>query len=160
MGGEIGQKPEWNANDQLEWRVLNEGPFHRGTQRFVEDLNKFYQLEPALWEMDYDYEGFFWVDCSDVENSILSFMRQSRDRKSQLLVVLNLTPVPRMAYRIGLPRGGRWSEVVNSDAEVYGGSNLGNLGGVTADEYKVHGQPFSAEFTLPPLAIVAFRADG
>ncbi len=106
MGGEIGQRAEWNENAQLDWWVLNEGPFHRGTQRFVEDLNKLYRREPALWETDYDYEGFFWVDCSNAEQSVISFVRQSRDRKSMILVVLNLTPVPREKYRIGMPRGG------------------------------------------------------
>jgi 1,4-alpha-glucan branching enzyme len=158
MGCEIGQRAEWNANGQVDWWLLEAGPFHRGIQRFVEDLNKLYQREPALWDLDYDHAGFFWMDCSDVENSILSFVRQSEGGKSQLLIIMNLTPVPRFAYRIGLPQGGRWSEVVNSDAEAYGGSNLGNLGGVVADEYKVHGQPFSAEFTLPPLSIIAFKA--
>jgi 1,4-alpha-glucan branching enzyme len=159
MGGEIGQRSEWNENAQLDWWLLNEGPFHRGTQRFVEDLNKLYTREPALWETDYDYEGFFWIDCTNAEQSVLSFVRQSRDGKSVMLVVLNLTPVPREKYRIGLPRGGHWSEVLNSDAEMYGGSNWGNLGGVTADDYKVHGQPFSAELTLPPLGVVAFRGN-
>jgi 1,4-alpha-glucan branching enzyme len=160
MGCEIGQGPEWNANGQVEWWLLEAGPYHRGMQRFVADLNKLYQREAALWELDYDHTGFFWMDCSDVENSILSFVRQSSDGRSQILVIMNLTPVSRFGYRIGLPRGGRWSEVVNSDAQDYGGGNLGNLGGVTADEYKVHGQPFSAEFTLPPLSIVAFKAEG
>jgi 1,4-alpha-glucan branching enzyme len=157
MGGEIGQKPEWNANGEVDWWVLNEGPFHGGMQRFVEDLNRVYQREPALWEQDYDYDGFFWVDCSDVESSILSFVRRSRDHKNHVFVVLNLTPVVRYGYRIGVPRAGRWSELVNSDAGIYGGSNVGNLGGVLADETKMHGQPFSAEFTLPPLSILAFK---
>jgi 1,4-alpha-glucan branching enzyme len=99
------------------------------------------------------------VDCSNSEQSVLSFVRQSRDRRSRVLVVLNLTPVARMGYRVGLPSAGHWSEVLNSDAQIYGGSNMGNLGGVTADEYKVHGQPFSTEFTLPPLSVIAFKAD-
>ena len=159
MGGEIGQRPEWDANGELDWWVLNEGPFHRGTQRFVEDLNKLYQREPALWQRDYDYDGFFWVDCSDSENSVLSFVRQDAERRSQLLVVLNLTPVVRHAYRVGLPRGGDWSEVLNSDAEAYGGSNQGNLGGVASEEYQVQGQPFSAAVTLPPLAVIVLKAD-
>ncbi len=159
MGGELGQRAEWNENSQLDWPLLESGPFHRGTQRFVEDLNRLYQREPALWETDYDYEGFFWVDCSNAEQSVLSFVRQSRCGQSRVLVVMNLTPMPREKYRIGLPCGGHWSEVLNSDAEIYAGSNVGNLGGVTADDYQVHGQPFSAELTLPPLSVVAFRAD-
>ena len=158
MGGEFGQPAEWNENSQLDWWLLNEGPFHQGTQKFVADLNALYQREPALWETDYDYEGFFWIDCTNADQSVLSFVRQSRDGKSVMLIVLNLTPVPRENYRIGLPRGGHWAEVLNSDAERYGGSNWGNLGGVTANEQQVHGQPFSAELTLPPLGVVAFKA--
>ena len=160
MGCEIGQKPEWNANGEVDWWVLNEGAFHKGVQRLVEDLNKLYLREAALWEQDYDYDGFFWVDASDAESSILSFVRQSRDRKSRLLVALNLTPLVRADYRIGLPVGGHWAEVLNSDAEVYGGSNQGNLGGVIAEEYQVHGQPFSAPLRLPPLGIIALKHQG
>ena len=120
MGGEIGQKREWNANGAT--RLVGARTKARsisGTQRFVEDLNKLYRREPALWETDYDYEGFFWVDCSNAEQSVISFVRQSRDLKSMMLVVLNLTPVPREKYRIGLPRGGHWAEVLNSDAGIY-----------------------------------------
>jgi 1,4-alpha-glucan branching enzyme len=159
MGGEIGQRAEWNANGEIEWWLLDQGPFHRGLQRFVEDLNKFYRSEPGLWESDYDMEGFFWVDCSDNENSVLSFIRQNKDLTSRVLVVMNLTPVPRHQYRVGLPVAGTWREALNSDAEIYGGSNQGNLGGVTAEDYKVHNQPFSAPLTLPPLGIVAFKAE-
>jgi 1,4-alpha-glucan branching enzyme len=160
MGCEIGQKPEWNANSEVDWWVLNEGPFHKGVQRLVEDMNKLYLREAALWEQDFDYDGFFWVDASDAESSILSFVRQSHDRKSRLLVALNLTPLVRADYRIGLPVGGHWAEVLNSDAEVYGGSNQGNLGGVIAEDYQVHGQPFSAPLRLPPLGIIALKHQG
>jgi 1,4-alpha-glucan branching enzyme len=156
MGGEFGQTNEWNANAELDWWLLDAGRYHRGAQRFVEDLNKVYRAEPALWESDYDHEGFFWVDCSDQESSVLSFMRQNRDQTSRVLVILNLTPVLRTGYRLGLPEGGFWREVLNSDAEIYGGGNQGNLGGVTAQDYQAHHQPFSAEFTLPPLGVIAF----
>ena len=108
---------------------------------------------------DFDYDGFFWVDCSDHESSVMSFVRQNHDRTSRVLVILNLTPIPRHNYRVGLPEAGFWREVLNSDSEIYGGSNLGNFGGVTAEPYQVHAQPFSAQFTLPPLSIIAFRAD-
>ena len=114
----------------------------------------------ALWESDYDYAGFFWIDCGDSESSVLSFVRQSQDGKSQVAVILNLTPMLRTNYRIGLPRGGAWREVLNSDAGIYAGSNQGNLGGVTAEEYRVHNQPFSAAVTLPPMSVIAFRAGG
>jgi 1,4-alpha-glucan branching enzyme len=156
MGCEFGQSSEWNANAELDWWLLESGRYHRGTQRFVEDLNKVYRAEPALWESDYDHEGFFWVDCSDQESSVLSFVRQNKDQTSRVLVILNLTPVLRTRYRLGLPKGGFWREVLNSDAEIYGGGNQGNLGGVTAQDYQAHNQPFSAEFTLPPLGVAAF----
>jgi 1,4-alpha-glucan branching enzyme len=156
MGGEIGQRNEWNANGSLDWHLLEQGPYHSGLQRFVEDLNRLYRSEAALWESDFDYEGFFWVDCTDQDSSVLSFIRQSRDHSSRILVVLNLTPVPRTNYRLGLPQGGYWREVLNSDAEMYGGSNQGNYGGVQADPWPLHNQPFSAAFTLPPLSVMAF----
>jgi 1,4-alpha-glucan branching enzyme len=157
MGGEIGQRSEWNANGELDWWLLEEGPYHKGLQRFLQDLNALYRREPALWDSDYDHEGFYWIDCTDHESSILSFVRQKRDGSQPLAVILNMTPAPRLGYRIGLPRPGLWQEVLNSDADIYGGSNVGNLGGVTAEAYKVHHQPFSAPMTLPPLSIVVFR---
>ncbi|HYT61449.1 MAG TPA: 1,4-alpha-glucan branching protein GlgB [Haliangiales bacterium] len=160
MGCEFGQTSEWNANAELEWWLLDAGSFHRGTQRFVEDLNRLYVSEPALWESDFDHEGFFWLDCSDHESSVLSFIRQNQDRTSRVLVVLNLTPLVRDQYRVGLPQGGFWREALNSDAEIYGGSNRGNLGGVTAEEYQVHSQPYSAVFTLPPVSVTVFKPAG
>ena len=159
MGGEFGQSNEWSANAQLDWWLLDAGPYHRGTQRLVEDLNKLYVAEPALWESDYDHDGFFWVDCSDHEGSVLSFIRQTKGAGSRLLVALNLTPVLRLKYRIGLPSGGFWREVLNSDSEIYGGGNQGNLGGVTAVSHQTHNQPFSAEFTLPPVSVTVFKAE-
>ncbi|MSU21801.1 MAG: 1,4-alpha-glucan branching protein GlgB [Pedosphaera sp.] len=159
MGNEIGQRNEWNANGEVEWWLLEKGPYHRGLQLYVEDLNHLYRAESALWSGDYEHDGFSWVDCSDHENSVLSFIRRSRDSKSELLVILNLTPVTRGPYRVGLPKSGFWREVLNSDAGVYGGSNAGNLGGVHADGYQVQNQPWSAEITLPPLSILVFRCD-
>jgi 1,4-alpha-glucan branching enzyme len=115
--------------------------------------------EPALWQSDFDHDGFRWIDASDHEGSILSFIRQANSGKNQIAVVLNLTPVPRLRYRLGLPKGGKWAEIANSDAAVYGGSNAGNMGGVLAREQKSHGLAYSAEFTLPPLSIIAFRPE-
>ena len=158
MGGEFGQSGEWDANAQLDWQLLEAGPFHRGLQKFVQDLNRLYVAEASLWQSDYDPSGFFWIDCTDNQNSVLSFVRQSAGGKSQLAVILNLTPVPRLKYRIGLPKAGLWHEVLNSDSALYSGSNIGNLGGVTAKEPKCHNQPYSAEMTLPPLSIIAFKA--
>jgi 1,4-alpha-glucan branching enzyme len=157
MGGEFGQTQEWDANAGLDWWLLDQGPYHRGLQRFVEDLNRLYRAEPALWKGDYDMEGFYWMDCSDHEHSVLSFVRQEQGGKSRLLIVLNLTPVLRVGYRVGLPAGGSWREALNSDAAIYGGSNQGNLGGVQTEAVRMHHQPFSAPLLLPPLSVLVFR---
>src|SRR3984957_17158861 len=159
MGCEIGQSSEWNANASLDWWLLEQGPYHCGVQRLVRDLNRLYRDEPALWEADYAPNGFSWIDCSDADSSILSFVRQNGDGKRQVVVILNLTPVLRHNYRVGLPHGGFWREALNTDSGFYGGSNQGNSGGVHAGEYKTHGQPFSATFTLPPLSVIAFRPE-
>jgi 1,4-alpha-glucan branching enzyme len=157
MGGEIGQRAEWNENGQLDWWLLEAGPFHCGLQKFVEDLNKLYAATPALWQSDYNPGGFGWIDCADRENSVLSFLRQTADGVNQLAVILNLTPVPRLKYRVGLPRAGQWREALNSDAGIYAGSNQGNLGGVTAENVACHNQQHSAEFCLPPLSAIVFQ---
>jgi 1,4-alpha-glucan branching enzyme len=157
MGGEIGQRHEWDANAELQWWLLGAGPYHHGLQRFVEDTNKLYRAEPGLWQCDYDFDGFFWVDCSDHEQSVLSFVRRNQDQSSVLLIVLNLTPILRENYRIGLPLGGYWREALNSDAEIYGGANRGNLGGVHAEQWPMHNQPYSAALRCPPLSILAFK---
>jgi 1,4-alpha-glucan branching enzyme len=159
MGCEFGQSGEWNANSQLDWKLLQAGPYHRGLQRFVEDLGKLYLAEPALWKGDYDTDGFRWIDNSDHLNSVISFLRQDAEHFHELVVIMNLTPVPRLKYRIGLPRPGFWRELINSDATVYGGSNMGNSGGVTAADKPCHGLPCSAEFILPPLSILVFRPE-
>jgi 1,4-alpha-glucan branching enzyme len=159
MGGEFGQTKEWNENAQLDWWLLDAGPFHRGAQKFVADLNTLYKKSPAFWQGDYDHGGFQWIDCNDRENSVLSFLRQTADGKNHSVVILNLTPVPRPNYRVGLPCGGKWKEALNSDAEIYGGSNQGNYGGVTAQNQPCHGQQYSAEFNLPPLSVLVFQAE-
>jgi 1,4-alpha-glucan branching enzyme len=159
MGGEFGQSSEWNANGELEWWLLDAGPYHLGVQRLVQDLNKLYASEPALWQSDYDHTGFYWIDASDHDNSVLSFVRQDTSFRHPVAVILNLTPITRYKYRVGLPRPGKWTEVLNSDAKIYGGSNVGNLGGVTAVPHKCHNQEHSAEITLPPLSIIAFKSE-
>ncbi|HUD45452.1 MAG TPA: 1,4-alpha-glucan branching protein GlgB [Candidatus Baltobacteraceae bacterium] len=159
MSSEIGQSSEWDVNSSVDWRLLDEGPYHRGLQRLVRDLNRLYQDEPALWEADYDFGGFFWIDCGDADNSVLSFVRQNKDGSRRLTAILNLTPVLRENYRVGLPQGGLWREAFNSDSGFYGGSNQGNYGGVYAHDYQTHHQPFSAVFTLPPLSVIAFRPE-
>jgi 1,4-alpha-glucan branching enzyme len=159
MGCEFGQSSEWNANASLDWGLLEQGPYHLGLQKLARDLNQFYQRQPALWEADYDPAGFFWLDCTDVEHSVLSFIRQRQDGTGRVAVILNLTPELRLGYRVGLPRAGAWREAVNTDAGIYGGSNQGNLGGAQAEPGPLHNQPFSAALTLPPLAVLALVAD-
>ena len=159
MGGEFGQSNEWDANAQLDWWLLEAGPYHRGLQIFVQDLNRLYLAAPGLWQSDYEPGGFNWIDCTDNQNSVMSFSRQNADRSSELVVILNLTPVLRQRYRIGLPHPGKWVESLNSDAAIYGGSNAGNLGTLVAQEHKCHNRPFSAEFTLPPLSIMVFKPE-
>jgi 1,4-alpha-glucan branching enzyme len=159
MGCELGQSAEWSANGEVDWWLLKAGPYHCGLQRFVQDLNKFYRDEPALWEADHDPRGFSWLDCSDHDNSVLSFLRHDASGSRALTVILNLTPVARYGYRLGLPRPGHWKEVVNSDASIYGGSNVGNMGGVVTEAIACHGHPWSVAFTLPPLSITAFRPE-
>ena len=157
MGGEFGQGREWNENAQLDWWLLENGPFHRGLQKFMEDLNHIYANYSALWQGDYEHGGFCWIDCTDRENSVLSFYRQNSDGSDQVVVIMNLTPVPRENYRVGMPRPGFWREVLNSDAGIYGGSNKGNLGGIKAEGAPCHGQGQSAEFYLPPISVSVFR---
>jgi 1,4-alpha-glucan branching enzyme len=156
MGSEIAPWDEWSHDRALPWDLLDE-PMHAGVAHFVEDLGRVYLASPALWAADHEAEGFAWIDASDVESSVYSWIRRGADEVA--VVVLNLTPVPRVGYRLGLPVGGRWIEVVNSDSEHYGGSNLGNLGGVEAVEEPWHGQPFSAQLVLPPLSGLILRPE-
>ena len=158
MGCEFGQRSEWNPDTGLDWHLLGQGPYHAGAQRFVEDLNRVYSREAALFENDYSTEGFFWIDCVDQQNSVMSFARLSQDKTCVIVVIMNLTPITRVNYRVGLPRPGVWKELLNSDAGIYGGSNHGNMGMVQAEDYNVHNQSYSAQFLLPPMSIVVFRA--
>jgi 1,4-alpha-glucan branching enzyme len=158
MGGEFGQIREWAHEDSLDWNLLAE-PKHAGMLRWVTDLNRLYQVEPALHELDCDPAGFRWVQYDDAENSTVSFLRRARSGDA-VLIALNLTPVPRYDHALGVPTGGRWDEVLNSDAEPYGGSGMGNLGGVDATEREWGEFPHRVEVTLPPLSIVAFKAAG
>ena len=156
MGGEFGQWSEWNHDASLEWHLL-EKPLHAGLQRWVRDLNTVYRGQPALYQRDFEASGFLWVDCSDFQRSVISFMRRGRNADDQLLFVCNFTPVVRQNYRIGAPQEGTWKEILNSDAPLYGGSGQGNYGGLQAAPLPIHGQRFSLNMTLPPLAVVVFR---
>ncbi len=129
-------------------------------QRWVRDLNHFYAGEPALHELDNHVGGFDWVDCSDANASILSFVRRGKTTDDVILCVLNFTPVVREGYRVGVPAPGFWKESLNSDAGVYGGTNVGNNGGVFAESAAMHGQPFSVLLNLPPLGSLFFKGRG
>jgi 1,4-alpha-glucan branching enzyme len=156
MGCEFGQWNEWNSDRSLDWHLLQWLP-HLGIQSWVRDLNALYRSEPALHELDCDHHGFEWVDANDSEQSILTFMRKGRDAADQVLVAFNFTPVPRHDYHVGIPEGGRWQEILNSDAPQYGGSGQGNMGAVDAAPINWHGKPYLLNVTLPPLGMVMFR---
>jgi 1,4-alpha-glucan branching enzyme len=157
MGGEFGQRNEWNHETSLDWHLLDQGPYHRGVQRLVADLNRVYRGERALYEVDFEPAGFEWMDCHDSEQSVLSFVRRARDPGDVVLCVCNFTPVPRVGYRVGVPVAGFYAEVLNTDGAVYGGSNLGNAGGVMSEPLPWHGQPHSVVLTLPPLGALWLR---
>jgi 1,4-alpha-glucan branching enzyme len=152
MGGELAQVPEWNHDTSIEWHLL-ECPPHVGIQSWVRDLNRLYRSRAALHERDFRQDGFEWIDANDALNSVISFLRRGSSGEL-ILVVSNFTPVPRYAYRVGVPQGGSWTELLNGDAQEYGGSGIGNLGSVVAERTPVHGRPWSLTLTLPPLATV------
>jgi 1,4-alpha-glucan branching enzyme len=159
MGGEIGQWREWSHDRGLDWHLLEHAP-HRGLQAWVRDLNRLYRSEPALHERDCEPGGFEWVDCNDSEASVLSFLRRGRRPEDVVLVACNFTPQPQPGYRVGVPEGGHWRELLNSDATVYGGAGWGNMGGLDAEPAPHHGRPLSLPLTLPPLGAVFLKPDG
>ncbi|HSW06783.1 1,4-alpha-glucan branching protein GlgB [Aquabacterium sp.] len=158
MGGEFGQRHEWNHDDALDWGALA-GDRHSGLQRWVEDLNRFYRGEPALYELDFDGAGFEWIDAKDNETSVLSYLRKARDGTA-VLVVANFTPVPRDNHLVGVPRAGYWAERLNSDATLYGGSGVGNQGGVHSVPVSAHGRFHALNLRLPPLGLLVLKRDG
>jgi len=157
MGGEFGQWREWHHDTSLDWHLLAFAP-HAGLQRWMADLNHFYRQTPALYEGDSDPQTFSWIDCNDVESSIVSFLRQRRSARDSVLVVCNFTPIARLNYQVGTPYGGMWREVLNSDARDYEGGGYGNQGEVEAAPVPHHGRPYSLTLTLPPLGIVFFTS--
>jgi len=156
MGGEFGQRSEWAHEGSLEWHLLQH-PEHEGLRRWVSDLNRLYRSEPALYQVDFDKSGFEWVDCNDSEQSVLTFLRRPSGNGASVLVVCNFTPVPRTNYIVGVPEGGYWREIANSDATLYSGSGMGNLGGVDSAPVSVHGRYHSLVLTLPPLSTLMFK---
>ncbi len=159
MGNDIGQWSEWNHDESLDWHLLQYAP-HQGLQRWVRDLNLAYRREPALHELDCEPGGFEWIDCNDADTSVLSFLRHAKASEDTLLIACNFTPVPRRDYVLGVPAAGYWREVLNSDSEFYGGGDLGNSGGITAEPVPAHGRSHSLKVLLPPLALVVFRKPG
>ncbi len=157
MGSEIGQWNEWNHDRSVEWELLQYDN-HRRLQTFVGDLNRFYRAHPELYEVDFQWQGFEWVDFRDVDNSIITFLRRPQSGKPFVLVVCNFTPVPHEKYRVGIPDPGYYREAFNSDSEYYGGSNMGNAGGVQSEPVSFNNHYHSLPITLPPLAVVVFES--
>jgi len=154
MGQEFAQHDEWSHDRSLDWHLLEQSE-HSGVQSLVRDLNHIYRDTPALWEVDFDGRGFWWIEPNDADANVVAFARAGEDPDRDVLVcVANLSPVPRPTYRLGLPRSGRWVEALNTDSSFYGGTDTGNLGGVNAEPVPWHSQPCSAEVTLPPLGVV------
>jgi 1,4-alpha-glucan branching enzyme len=158
MGQEFAQEAEWSHERSLDWHLLEQSD-HAGVQSLVRDLNRVYRSEPALWELDSDPSGFWWLEANDADANVVAFARTGCDSPARgeppvVVVIANLSPVARYGYRVGLPRSGRWREAVNTDSSYYGGGDVGNLGGVETEPVPWHNQPFSAEMTLPPLATI------
>ncbi|MBU6178558.1 MAG: alpha amylase C-terminal domain-containing protein, partial [Verrucomicrobia bacterium] len=155
QGLDFGQSGEWNYSRSLPWNLL-EFDEHRGVHRLVRDLNRIYVTEAALHELDHEPGGFEWIDHSDAKHSLFTFIRKSR-RGETIVVLVNATPVPRSGYRLGVPAGGFYEEILNSDSALYGGSNLGSAGGIPARAQESHGRPWSIQVEVPPLATVFFK---
>lgn len=158
MGSEFAQWHEWNHDAELQWDLL-QWDSHRGVQRLVADLNKLLQSEPALYEVDFDGSGFEWVDCHSREDSRLVYLRKAKDPEDFVVVCCNFTPVVRYDFRLGVPRGGRYREIFNSDSQFYGGGNVGNQSVLEASEPGAHLRPYALNVTLPPLAVVVLKPD-
>jgi 1,4-alpha-glucan branching enzyme len=153
QGCEFAQEREWQFHQSLDWHHLDE-PGHMGVQSLIRDLNRVYRDTPALYERDFDPEGFWWLEPNDADNNVFAFARTGKDGEGMVVCVMNLAPVPRHGYRLGLPAPGRWVEALNTDAELYGGSNTGNGGGLGTEAVPWHNQPQSAELSIPPLGVL------
>jgi 1,4-alpha-glucan branching enzyme len=159
QGCEFAQEQEWRFDQSLDWHLLEDAG-HRGVQSLIRDLNAVYRDTPALWQRDFEHEAFWWLEPNDADNNVFAFARLGRDDEDVVVCVMNLAPVPREHYRLGLPREGRWVERLNTDAGVYGGGNVGNMGGVTTEQVSWHNQPQSATLTLPPLGVLYLVPEG
>ncbi len=156
MGSEFGQFKEFNHDESIEWYLLK-WPSHRGIQRWVRDLNNLMTSEPAMYELDHKQQGFQWMDCNDTVNSVITFIRRGKNPEDMLLFICNFTPVTRRDYQVGVPLPGFWKEVLNSDADIYWGSNMGNDGGCWTNPWSHHGQPHSLKVTTPPLSVTVLK---
>jgi 1,4-alpha-glucan branching enzyme len=156
MGQELAQRSEWSEAHSLDWHLMQYDS-HKGVQSLVRDLNKLLTSEPALHEVDFNWQGFEWMDANDADNSVFAFARHGKKPKDLLIVILNATPVVREGYRIGVPQSGFYSEILNTDAASYGGSNVGNLGGQQASNQPSQGRANSLCLTLPPLAAIILK---
>jgi 1,4-alpha-glucan branching enzyme len=156
MGGEFAQWYEWNCNESLQWHLLK-WDSHQGIQRLLADLNKLYRSQPALHEVDFEWHGFEWIDCHAWEDSTLSYVRRGKDPQDYVVICCNFTPVPRQEYRIGVPEAGWFDEIFNTDSKYYGGTDMGNCGGLEAKQEESHGRPASILTTLPPLGAIVLK---
>jgi 1,4-alpha-glucan branching enzyme len=156
MGCEFGQWREWSHDHSLDWHLLDD-PSHAAIHHYVQDLNGIYHAERSLYECDFDPTGFRWIDCNDNENSVVSIVRYARDRRDYLVLVFNFTPVPRAGYRIGVPEAGYYAELLNSDASVYGGTDVGNGGGAWSERVASHGFDQSVRLMVPPLGCLYLK---
>jgi 1,4-alpha-glucan branching enzyme len=158
MGGEFAQWREWSHDESLDWHLL-QYPEHQGIQHWVRDLNWTLGAQPALHQVDFHYTGFEWIDCSDFEGSVVSFIRRAHNPSDYVVVAVNFTPVPRHGYVIGVPEPGRYVELLNSDSEIYGGSNMGNGGAISSEPVAAHGRPHRLSLTIPPLACLMLKRE-
>jgi 1,4-alpha-glucan branching enzyme len=158
MGMEFAQWSEWNVWTDLEWHLL-QYPAHQQMRQFLGDLNHLYRQEPSLYSQDFDEAGFEWIDCTDNRHSVISFIRRDKGTDECMIIICNFTPQPHSHYRIGVPEHGFYTELFNSDARKYGGSNMGNLGGKWADEWSVHNRKHSLDLCIPPLGILMLKID-
>jgi 1,4-alpha-glucan branching enzyme len=159
MGTELGQWQEWHHDASLDWHLV-EYPRHAEVQTWLSSLNHLYKSEPALYELDCEPAGFEWIDTNNALQSVISFMRKSQVTGDIIMVIANFTPMTYTGYRVGAPRGGFWTEILNSDANEYGGSGQGNPRSLRASKVPAHGRPYSLEITMPPLAVVCFKSRG
>jgi len=156
MGAEFGQFSEWSEARSLDWHLLD-FEHHKKNQSWVRDLNNFYRNEPALYEIDFNEDGFRWINANDASASVYSYIRYAKDKSDFLIIILNFTPMVREDYRLGVPEEGYYQEVLNSDAEKYGGSNVGNLGEVQSDAIENNDLPYSLNLKLPPFGILILK---